>query len=166
VVSFRLGRYRVRLDPGHLLFVSVITGYCLWYLVDTRAASTSVQNLLLIQPAVVLALLLFVAILPTVVSIERVPDSEAPAAAPRPGGKRLGRDGLRILGLIVLLGVYVIVMTDLGFDVATFLFVSGSLLLQGERRPSMVIVLPLAFTALTVYGFKVMLSIPVPTLVI
>lgn len=168
-MTFHVGRYRIRIDPGHLLFIGIVGGYCLWYLADTRAASTSVQNLLLIQPAVVVALLLVLAILPTVVSIERAAGPIAPPAAhpaaQGASGRRLG-DGLRILGLIVLLGLYVFLMTDIGFDVATFLFVSGSLLLFGERRPSLVILLPLVFTAVTVYGFKAMLSIPVPTLVI
>ncbi|HEX7124390.1 MAG TPA: tripartite tricarboxylate transporter TctB family protein [Thermodesulfobacteriota bacterium] len=166
-MTFHAGRYRIRVDPGHLLFVCSVGGYCLWYLADTRAASTSVQNLLLIQPAVAVALLLVLAILPTVVSIERAagPVTPAPQPAQAGSGRRLG-DGLRILGLIALLGLYVLLMTDIGFDAATFLFVGGSLLLLGERRPSLVILLPLVFTALTVYGFKVMLSIPVPTLVI
>lgn len=163
-MTFRVGRYRIRIDLGHLLFATAIAGYCIWYLRDTRAASTSLQNLLLIQPAVVVALLLFLAILPRTVSVEAVA-----GAAPREEGlRRTGwsREGTRVLALIGLLGAYVFVMSDIGFDVATFLFISGSLLLQGERRPSLVVLLPLAFTAVTVYGFKTMLSVPVPTLLL
>ncbi|MBI3044417.1 MAG: tripartite tricarboxylate transporter TctB family protein [Betaproteobacteria bacterium] len=154
----KVGSYRVRVEGGHLAFVGAIAAFCVWYWLDARAASTNVQNLLLIQPAAFLALALCVAIAAGTVKADR-PDASAepPGAAP---SARDGR-GLVVAGLLVL---YVAVLLYIGFEVATFAFLAGSMYALGERRPVFLVVFSGAFAGAMSYAFKFMLSVPVPTL--
>lgn len=155
----RIGSVRVRVEWGHLAFVGAAAAFCVWYWLDARSASTSVQNLLLIQPAAVLALILCVAIAPGAVHIER--------DAPRGSEARAGSFDVREWrGVIVagLLALYVAAVLHAGFDLATFVFLAAAMYVLGERRWLYLIGYSAVFALAMSYAFKVMLSVPVPTL--
>lgn len=65
-----------------------------------------------------------------------------------------------------LLGVYVLVMPLVGFDVATVVYVAVSMVLQGARDWRIILAFSLAAGLLPVWAIEEMLSIPVPTLVL
>jgi len=155
-VQFRLGRNHVAVDVPHLLVLFAILGFCGWYLADARAASTDVQNLLLIEPAAILAFVFGACILREAVSITRAPPTGF-------GRSRLRRSMLiSIIGSMLLLAAYVGSMDFIGFDVATAAYILAMLLLLGERRPAVLLIGPILFAAVAVIGFQAVVSIPMP----
>ncbi|MBI3936047.1 MAG: tripartite tricarboxylate transporter TctB family protein [Betaproteobacteria bacterium] len=164
----RIGSSRLRVEWGHLAFVLAIAAFCAWYWLDARAASTSTQNLLLIQPAALLALFLCAVIATRLVNVERVADEaksgeeSAGAAAPWEALRHSG--ALRGVLFAALLGAYVAAVLFAGFDLATFVFLAAGMFLLGERRPLVLVGFAALFAAALSYSFKNMLSVPVPTI--
>ena len=168
----KLGSTSVRIDVGGVVFLTAMMAFCVWYLFDARAASLNPQNLVLIQPAVIVAAILYVFILRELITFGR--KAEAPAEKRRPSWPMMRRESsfkptwsiedLRIVAFIAVMAAYVFAMIWLPFDLSTFAFIVASLLLQGERGVLVLLLVPLIFTALVVYMFKAFLSIPVPTL--
>lgn len=158
IVRFRIGFYDVAIDVPHLLVLLCIEAFCLWYLLDARAASTDVQNLLLIEPAAFLAFIFFFLILRDIVKIAGAPVAMEPR-------DRLARGKIiRVVGSMALLGMYVGAMDFIGFDLATALYVFGSLALLGERRVWVLAITPIVFAGVAVFAFKEVVSIPFPVL--
>ena len=158
--GMKTGSKHLRVDWAHLALVAGIAAFCLWFWFDARSASSDVQNLLVIQPAAILALALCAVIAFGAVRAE--PD----AAGPESGtAARPGREWRGVL-VAVLLGLYVLALVPVGFDVATFVFLAAGMYLLGERRPVFLVGYSAVFAAAMSYGFKVMLSVPVPTLLI
>jgi hypothetical protein len=155
---------RLRVEWGHLALVAGIAAFCGWYWFDARSASSNVQNLLLIQPAAILALALCAAIAYGAVTVERDGPAVAPpesAATAAPAVRKREWRGVLVAGL---LGVHVVAIIPLGFDVATFAFLAAAMYLLGERRPVFLLGYSAVLAVALSYGFKVMLSVPVPTL--
>ena len=50
----------VAIDVPHLVLLAMLGGFCIWYLEDSRAASTDVQNLLLIEPVALFGIVMTV----------------------------------------------------------------------------------------------------------
>ena len=150
---------KIRVDLPHALFLCTIAGWTIWYFLDARAASGDIQNLGLIAPAA-----LIVVVLCAIGLAETIHFSREPAS------KLSGRDPLpwpfarRILGAMSLLGVYVLTMDRVGFDIATWAYILANLAFLGERRIWMLIVVPLAFTAAAVFAFGTVLQTPIPLL--
>jgi hypothetical protein len=65
---------------------------------------------------------------------------------------------------MVLLGVYVLTMDRVGFDLATWLYILANLLFLGERRIWILLTVPLGFTAVAIYAFGTILQTPIPRL--
>jgi len=158
-VRFRVGHRTVVFDLPHFLFLTAVVGFCAWYFLDAYAASNTLENLLLIEPAVIAAVILYFVILRSIIQV--VPNEDAVAATRAPLSPLVR---VRIFGGMALLIAYVALMGVIGFDVATVLYVAATLALLGERRPVMLIVLPLVFGLLVAYAFRQMVTVPVPTL--
>lgn len=149
-----------------LLFVAALAGLSGWYLWDAVSVSTRVANLILIAPGVTIILVLCLSV---IVSVLRHPRRAAPPqddalgteAAPPPARSTVWR----ILALMVLVGLFVW-MLPYGFDVVTFGFVAGSLVLLGERNPLVIIGYPALFAALVVWGLRNTLSYSIPGLIL
>jgi hypothetical protein len=122
VVRFHAGGRYVAVDVPHLFVLLSIEAFCGWYLLDARASSTDIENLLLIQPAAILAFVLAIFILREVITISPVPGIVAPRP-PLPSATMV-----KILGSMAMLGGYVSAMSFLGFVIATAAYVCGSLL--------------------------------------
>ena len=160
-MRLHLAGRQVVVDAPHVAFVSAIVGFCAWYLFDARSASTNVQNLLLVEPAAILVLVLYIVILRDAVTVERL-GASLPSVSQRE--KLAPRFRRRIFGAMALLGLYVLTMAEIGFDIATFLYVLATLCLLGERRISVLLLVPLLFSAIVIYAFGTLLSLPVPLL--
>ncbi len=157
-MQIKAGRSTIVVDLPHLAVVTAIVGFCWWYFLHARAASNTLENLLLIEPAAIGALILYVIILRDVVQIVRDPEALEVTRAPL---ARIVR--YRIFGCMALLCAYVAAMGLIGFDLATVLYVGLTLALLGERRPVMLTLLPLIFGIAVVYLFRQMITVPVPT---
>jgi hypothetical protein len=157
VVRIAVSRHVVAVDVPHLLLLALLGGFCVWYLGDTRAASTNVQNLLLIEPVAVLGMLLVLLLLPTAITISPV------APAPR---EFLPRSTLfKVVGSMLLLAAFVAAMPYAGFDGATAAYVCGSLFVLGERRLLILIIVPALFAFVATQLFRLVVPIHIPMLI-
>jgi len=146
---------------GHLLLLCVIATVILAYWLDARGTSLKINNLLLVQPAAILGLVLVALVLPQVfrkVSVEDVPD----AAARRQELLNVGRVAL----LAGAFGLFVFSLETIGFDIATFVFVAVGLYLCGEKKLWVIGVYSAIFTVLVVYGYQALVPYPFPLTVL
>lgn len=166
-----------RIDYGHLLLIIFIAGWVSWYFFDSYTASSNIQNLILIAPASILALVLCF-----IVSFEifrspiskstdhgQISSSQSEALQGQDSASRRfsGITGLiaryRVLCFIILFGLYVTFLEIIGFDVATYLFIAVVMALQGERRIWVLLAYSIAFGTLAVLAFGLMIPYPMFT---
>ena len=165
----RIRGHEYRVDWPHLVFVTLLAAAVLWYLLDARTVSLRINNLLLVQPLALFALLMYLLILP---QCFRRADAEAGPQEPTPEDplapalptefRALARVG--VLG--AALGVFVFVMNVIGFDIAIWLFALATMLICGERRPIPLAIFPAAVAVVAVYGFRALMPYPMFTAVL
>lgn len=145
-------------DIEHLVILAVIAVWTGWFLGDAVQASASIENLMLIAPAAVLALTLclFLAVR-SLVGPKVGPDQNEAAA-------KAARDG-RTLTFIALFAAYIGGLAYVAFDLSTFLFIMISLLLLGERNRLIAVGYAAVFTALVTAALREMVPYPFPMLV-
>ncbi len=166
----RNGATRRVVDWGHLGFLAFMGVVVLAYLFDARAVSLKINNLLLVEPAAVIALVLIACVLPQ--CFKRPPldnsgtTSDVVAAADDPvvdqDSARQRRDLIKVGALAALLGIFTVFLEEIGFDVATFLFMALGLVLCGERKWWLVLLFSAAFTLFVVYGYSTLVPYPFP----
>jgi len=162
----RIRGHAYRVDWAHLAFVTLITAAVIWYLFDARSVSLSVNNLLLLQPLAILAIILYLLIVPQCFRRADAVESEDAAAADDPLAPKLpseGRGLARVAILGLALGAFVFSLNVVGFDIAIWLFALVTMVICGERRPIPLIVYPLAVALVTVYGFRALMPYPMAT---
>jgi len=163
----RVGQWKIRVDWGHLIFITVVSVLTAFYLAEVLSVSRHVNNTILVRPFSILVLgLCFLAMAGTV-HFERAAgdDVAADETALEKGDSGQSRaDVIRSIVLLAGLGVYVIAYPFLGMDLATFLFVAGTLLLLGERRPFFTLLYAVIFTVIVAGGARWMLPYPMPML--
>ena len=137
------------------IFATALAGFTLWYLHDARANSSDFVDLLLVQPVAIFILILYPFVFYSAI---RTPVSRAPE------NQLTRKTATRIFGSMILLSAYAGTLPFLGVDVATPLYVVLVLLLLGERRPLVLIAIPLIFTALVILAFNWLLQMPLPML--
>lgn len=86
---------------------------------------------------------------------------------------RLGRDPAEAHGdgrigaaLIVIVLGYAVSIPWIGFDIATAIFVAVTLILQGERRPQVVVPMSLLTAGILVWLFRHLMGVPLPSTLI
>ncbi len=150
----------VVIDVPHLAFATAIAGWCIWYCQDAWRAQRDVENLIMILPASLLAVILYLFV--AVGCVRFVSGPEQDAASPR----RPLRPGLggKIAGTMALLAAYVIAAPLIGFDVVSFAYVLAMLWFLGERRILVLLLVPALFCAVAIYSFDTILATPLPLL--
>jgi hypothetical protein len=146
------GEGRLVVMWGHLALLAVIGGVVIAYLFDARATSLRANNLLLVQPASILALILVALVVPQ--CFRRV----APDASPEPT-ETLGDLG-KVAALAAAFGAFAISLEIVGFDVATFAFMVIGLYICGERRWWLNLAFSIVFTVLLIYGYGAIIPFP------
>jgi hypothetical protein len=157
---FTFAGRRISVDAGHLALVTALAGWCLWYLLDARAASADIQNLSLIEPVALLMIAVWALIARQTIKIGPAAASEQPLGRT----KIPGPFAHRIFGSMALLAIYVTMATFIGFDVATVVYIAAALVLLGERSIITLVVLPVAFCGVAIYLFNTILATPLPIL--
>lgn len=164
-----------RVDWGHLALLAVICGVTTAYLFDARSTSLKINNLLLVEPAALLALVLALVVLPQCFRRPALSDQADPettsGSEPKRGAQVVRQtEGWRPLLKVGLLmagfGALVFSLETVGFDVATFLFMVGGLWLCGERRIWVIGLFSAVFTAAIIYGYQQLVPYPFPLLVL
>lgn len=150
---------RRTVEWGHLILLAVISAVVIAYLLDARGVSLRTNNLLLVQPASILALVFVALVLPQVV-VRRIADE---SAAER-WAERLKL--VRVAALAGAFGAMVFSMERIGFDVATFAFMVVGLWICGERRIWLVLLFAAVFTAGVIYGYQQLVPYPFPLTVL
>lgn len=149
---------RLTIMWGHLALLAVIVGVVVAYLLDARATSLRVNNLLLVQPAAILALILAAFVVPQ--CFRRI-DPEAERAPEESLG-----DLARVGALAAAFGAFAVGLEYIGFDVATFVFTAAGLFICGERRWWLNLGFSAVFTVLLIYGYGSIIPFPFKLLVL
>lgn len=161
---------RYEVDWGHLLVATLVVAVCVWYLFDARSVSLRPNNILFVQPATILAVLLYLLILPQCFRAIS-DDPEAAVAAeeaqtPGPGGAATFGELMRVAALAAAFGFFAFSLETIGFDVATWIFTLVGLFVCGERRPLVLLIFPLVFTAAVILGYQMLVPYPITTTVL
>ena len=165
----RIRGHEYRVDWAHLVFVTLMAVAVLWYLLDARAVSLRVNNLLLVEPLAIFALLMYLLILPQCfrrADAEAEPKASAVDDLLAPALPTEFRALARVGILGVALGLLVFSMDIIGFDISIWLFALATMLICGERRPIPLAVYPLAVAVVAVYGFRALMPYPMFTVVL
>ncbi len=153
---------RSRLAATHAVFlglVMVATAFLLW---SSTQASTKLNNLVVLVPVSVVLVVACVAIV--LISLRNRPPKSADTALPEEVGAASS-----IWGDVVLLAgfsVFCLLLTRVGFDLATFLFVWAGVVLSGGKGWWQPPLFAAIFTLLLVYGFGSLFPYPMETMVL
>jgi hypothetical protein len=153
---------RRTVDWGHLALLLLICGVVIAYLLDARATSLKVNNLLLVEPAAIVALILAAMVLPQCFRRKEIDEADGEAAAPKESWLDLGK----VAALAAAFGAFALSLETVGFDVATFVFTALGIYICGERRVWLIALFSAAFTAGIVYGYQLLVPYPFPLLVL
>ena len=154
-------RTRWAIDWGHLALLLFISLVVLAYLLDARATSLKLNNLLFVEPVAIIALILVALVLPQ--CFRRLGSADAghpPAQAT--SLSELGKAGALAAGF----GAFALSLESAGFDVATFLFTAFGLYICGERKLWLIGVFSAIFTACIIYGYQMLVPFPFPLTVL
>jgi hypothetical protein len=154
---------RRRVDWGHLtlvLFFAVITSA---YLADAWSASAKFKNLVLVLPASVLSLFLCLIVAWSALRHGADPSDESPAGDTTLPVTLLDR--FRPAILMALFALYILTLPWLGFDVGSAAFVAAALLLDGERRITIILPVSILFAYFATLIFGWLLPYPMPLLI-
>jgi len=166
-MRFRGHAYTI--DYGHLTLVGLIAAATIWYLFDTRSVSTSINNILLVQPVAIFAVLMCLLVVPQ--CFKRVTDTVEPAKPSDydPLAPQLPTERSEVIRMALLgaaLGVFVFALNVIGFDIAIFLFCIAAMAICGERRPLHLATFSLIVTVVAIYGFKALIPFPMFTAIL
>jgi hypothetical protein len=151
-----LGGSRIAVDLPHLAFVSAITGWCAWFCRDAWLSQADVENLIMIVPAAAAAVILYVFVAAGCFKVVG-PAHDLETRRPLQRGV-----GVKIAGTMALLAALVVAGPLIGFDIAAFVYILATLLLLGERRIMVLLLVPALFCIVVVYCFNTILPIPLP----
>jgi hypothetical protein len=157
---FRIGSRTIVVDLPHLAFATAIAAWCIWFCQDAWRAQRDVENLIMILPASLLAVVFYAFVAAGSVRIVSGPTPDA--ASPRqPLGPGMA---WKIAGTMALLAAYVIAAPLIGFDIVSFAYILAMLLFLGERRIFVLLLVPALFCAIAIYCFDTILATPLPLL--
>jgi hypothetical protein len=146
----------ITIDLPHLAFASLLGGWSAWFCRDAWLSGPNVENLILIAPASVLAVLLYLFVAAGCFRVHAKAEGAVPAPA------LAGGNGIKIAGSMVLLAAFVGAGPLIGFDVASFGYIFAMLVFLGERRIWVLVLAPLIFCLAVIYGFNRVLETPLP----
>lgn len=138
---------------GHLALLAFVAGIVVFYWLHVRSVSLRPTNLLMIQPASILALVLVGLVVPQ--CFRRVAEGEQVEGESVEG---LGRIFLLMASFVA----FALLLEMAGFDVATFVFMVVGLYICGERNWLLNIGFSAFFTALLVWGYGAITPFPFP----
>ena len=133
-----LGGRKIAVDVPHLIFATLLAGWTAWYCWDASSASATVENLILILPISVAAVVLYFFV--AAGCFHRV----AAAGEPHTFGHKALAGGMvvKVVGSMALLAGFVTAGPRIGFDITSFAYVLGMMAFLGERRIWVLLLVP------------------------
>lgn len=163
-------------DWGHIGLLALFILGTLVFLYDTLSESFRLENVIVILPVSALVIVLCVVQVIGQVSRARALRSAAlessadqknsikpaPELAPEPAPKRW-KDRVRVPAFMALLGLYILGLIYVAFDLSTFLFLLLSLWLQGEKHLWFAALYAAFLAGALTWGLTYMVPFPFPT---
>ena len=147
-----------RFQATHAALIGIIlavSGFITWSAVNARA---SMDNLIVVAPVAAVIVLICVVLVVAPMFKARAPKAEADAAP----DSAIWGDILLLAGF----ALFCYALTHIGFDLATFLFVWGGVVMSGGKGWWQPPLFAAVFTVLLVYGFGSLFPYPMMTLVL
>lgn len=145
-------------DWGHISFLVGLLAVISIYLIDAIMASRKAENLMMILP---------VSLIGIGICLWQIRLSTRPRASTSPSETAQTKTHLfkyRVPIFMGLLGLYLVGLIYVAFDVATFLFIWLSLLMQGEKRKILAFFYALLFAMGVTWCLKLMVPFPFTTM--
>lgn len=161
-MALDLSDRKIAVDVPHLAFATAIAGWIVWYCWDAWHANAAVENLILILPASVIAVVLYLFVVLGSIKRAKQPVKKAPS----PVESASQKTAMKIAGSMVALAGFVIAAPFIGFDVASFAYILIMMVFLGERRIAVLLIFPLLFSVVVIYSFGTLLSTPLPVLIL
>lgn len=143
-----------RISGSHLILLLIIAAFTIFVNYSAIQASQKLFNLIVVVPSGLLILALVIFLLAKVLTGK---------------AEQTGEKDSNLVSDLVLLsafGLFCLAMTNIGFDIATFIFVWLGIHLCGERNLFIPPVFSALFTLLLVKGFGALFPYPMPLLVL
>jgi hypothetical protein len=157
----RIGNWRITADWGHLVFITFVVGFVVWYLISAINISGELYNLILITPCAIAIVVLYGVLLVEEVSItgcDKYTDESTDETT-----LSLTVEHLRIAAVMALVSAYVACIEWLGFEIASFLFIYLTLLVLGERRFVRIAIFASIFSLFTTWAVVAAATFAIPT---
>lgn len=150
---------------GSVLFCVAMAACFIWYAADVALKARGATDWMMIVPAAALGVVALLACIAEDLLANR--RAVAEDVAPK-DGKDDGQPDrpLRSIAFMVLLAIYVGCIPFAGFDLATFVFLAASMVVQGERIWWRCLGFSALVTVPVVYIFVNLLQVPLHTLVL
>lgn len=159
----RIGKFLIKADFGHLVFVTLMVGFIIWYFFDARSASARISNLLLILPLTLASVILYALLIINEIKVVRVEKDESPELEGR--REKNGQQSLLKKWIFAAaMAGFLFLVPILGLEMACFLFMSGTLLLLGSRNWKLLVIYSVIFSMATTYTFSCLLNVPLKSL--
>ncbi len=145
-------------DWGHISFLVALLLIISLYLMDSIMASRKAENLMMILPVCLIGI---------GICLWQIRLSTRPRASTPPSETTKTETHLfkyRVPIFMGLLGLYLVGLIYVAFDVATFLFIWLSLLMQGEQRKFLAFFYALLFAVGVTWCLKLMVPFPFTTM--
>jgi len=156
-----LYKWKIQADWGHILLATLIAASSLWYFFDARSASQSIYNLIMIGPCVAAISILYIITLLMEIQVHPIGVDDTPQELSL--RNLLEPTSIRNAAMMVLLVTYVLVLNPFGFEIASFLFIGLSLIIQGEIRFGRLLVFSVIFSAFATWLITILSLAPIPT---
>jgi hypothetical protein len=149
---------RLAVDAPNLSFATAIVAWVVWFCWDAWRASAAVENVILIVPVSIAAVILYLFV--AVGCFHRLDDAQDT----RPSEREPLPPGIavKIVGSMALLGAFVVAGPHIGFDIASFAYMLAMMAFGGERRIPALLLVPILFSVTVIYFFSTVLSTPLP----
>jgi len=157
----QIHKWKIQADWSHIVLATMMTAVSVWYFLDARDASSSTYNLIMIAPCVATIVFLYLVTLVLEIRVHSLDADHLPQEQSLRG--LLEPASIRNAAMMTLLVVYVLLLEPLGFEIASFLFIALSLLLQGERRIERVVIFSALFSAFATWTISSLSLTPIPT---
>jgi len=160
----QIHKWKIQADWGHILLATLMASISLWYFFDARSASQSLYNLIMIGPCVAAIVILYIVTLIMEIRIQPIDMKDAEQDFTL--RNFLEPSSVRNAAMMLLLVVYVLVLNPFGFEIASFLFIGLSLILQGEYRIGRILTFSIIFSAFATWLITILSLAPIPTTLI
>jgi len=149
---------KITVDLPHLAFATAIAAWSTWFCWDSWHASPDIENLILIVPGTVAAVILYGFVAAGCFRLA----NGARTQEMSPREPLVAGLGVKIAGSMALLAAFAFAGPLIGFDVASFVYMLAMMAFLGERRITVLLLVSLVFCVAVIYSFNVFLATPLP----